>query len=408
MSVGASIPVVSAAAWRLFFGSGAFDCDFATINTTFRTTPHQHTPTLCLTNTSARPATPPSKLLHPLPSSSPLHPHPHTNTAPSFDLPPTARATPLPVGKGRTAQTSARTKKRKIAHVEGYGQDDTPKAFARLMAFSANGAAPAKPKKRSGLDDGLVQTKKQKRAAALAASSASNDQQQQQQQQQLAAKTAEAQAKAIPKIQPGESMAEFSQRVDAALPLAGISKTTKKITGGAPDRRITKHEKRLKRLQAGWREEEARIRDKEDEARELAEEDDDEAAALWEDKTADLDADTNKLRPNGKKAKKKPKRKMVVGEVDDSDDEWEKLQRRRDAQKQKGVHDVVSAPPTFTRVPREIFKVKNGAKVNVDNVPASAGSLRKREELGEERKTIIDTYRELMAKRKEGAKQEAK
>jgi hypothetical protein len=279
------------------------------------------------------------------------------------------------------------------------------------MAFSANGAAPAKPKKRSGLDDGLVQTKKQKRAAALAASSASNEQQQQQQQQQqkqLAAKTAEAQAKAIPKIQPGESMAEFSQRVDAALPLAGISKTTKKITGGAPDRRITKHEKRLKRLQAGWREEEARIRDKEDEARELAEEDDDEAAALWEDKTADLDADPNKLRPNGKKAKKKPKRKMVVGEVDDSDDEWEKLQRRRETQKQKGVHDVVSAPPTFTRVPREIFKVKNGAKVNVDNVPASAGSLRKREELGEERKTIIDTYRELMAKRKEGAKQEAK
>jgi hypothetical protein len=268
------------------------------------------------------------------------------------------------------------------------------------MAFSAKGAAPGKAKKRSGLDDGLVQTKKQKRAAALAASSASDEQ------KQLTTKTAEAEAKAIPKIQPGESMAEFSQRVDAALPLAGINKTTKKVAG-APDRRITKHEKRLKRLQAGWREEEARIRDKEDEARELAEEDEDEAAALWEDKTADLDEGT-KLRPNGKKAKKKTKRKMVVGEVDDSDDEWEKLQRRRESQKQKGVHDVVSAPPTFTRVPREIFKVKNGAKVNVNNVPTAAGSLRKREELGEERKTIIDTYRELMAQRKENAKSEAK
>jgi hypothetical protein len=75
---------------------------------------------------------------------------------------------------------------------------------------------------------------------------------------------------------------------------------------------------------------------------------------------------------------------------------------------QKNVHDVVAAPPTFTKVPREIFKVKNGAKVVVNNVPSAVGSLRKREELGEERKTIIDTYRELMAKRKEGAKQEAK
>jgi hypothetical protein len=266
------------------------------------------------------------------------------------------------------------------------------------MAFSARGAAPGQAKKRSGLDDGVVQTKKQKRAAALAATASAADE------AKLATKTAEADAKAVPKIQPGESMAEFSARVDAALPLAGITKTAKKIAG-APDHRVTKHEKRLKRLQAGWREEEARIRDKEDEERELAEEDDDEAAALWEDKTADFD-ESVKLRPNGKKAKKKTKRKMVVGEVDDSDDEWEKLQRSRKVQ--KNVHDVVAAPPTFTKVPREIFKVKNGAKVVVNNVPSAVGSLRKREELGEERKTIIDTYRELMAKRKEGAKQEAK
>jgi hypothetical protein len=33
----------------------------------------------------------------------------------------------------------------------------------------------------------------------------------------------------------------------------------------------------------------------------------------------------------------------------------------------------------------------------VGNVPNSVGSLRKREEIGEERKTIIDTYREMMA-----------
>jgi hypothetical protein len=65
------------------------------------------------------------------------------------------------------------------------------------------------------------------------------------------------------------------------------------------------------------------------------------------------------------------------------------------------LHDVVQAPPTFERVPREIFKVKNGAKVNVGNVPTSAGSLRKREELGAERQTIIDTYRKMMAAKRD-------
>jgi hypothetical protein len=63
---------------------------------------------------------------------------------------------------------------------------------------------------------------------------------------------------------------------------------------------------------------------------------------------------------------------------------------------------VVTAPPTFDRVPREVFKVKNGARVNVGNVPTSAGSLMRREQLGEERMTIIDTYRKLMAAKKEG------
>ncbi|KAJ4362519.1 hypothetical protein N0V83_010613 [Neocucurbitaria cava] len=298
-----------------------------------------------------------------------------------FDLPPTVRAAPLPVGKARTFNTAPKGKKRKIQHVEGYGADDTPKAFQRLMALSKGGV-----KKRSGLDDGHIKTKKQKKAEQKAIGDA--------EQENTSKSEVQAQPKAVLKIQPGESMAEFRARVDQALPLSGVAKAGKRVAG-VSDHRVTKHERRLKRLQKGWREEEARIREKEMEEKELAEEEQDELDAMWEDKKSDLPATTN-----GKKSKKKKnKRKLVVGEIDNnSEDEWEALKRNRD--ERKGLHDVVSAPPTFDKVPREIFKVKNGAGAKVGNVPNAAGSLRKREELGEERKTIIDTYRELMAAKK--------
>ena len=136
----------------------------------------------------------------------------------------------------------------------------------------------------------------------------------------------------------------------------------------------------------------------EQEALELAEEEEDETNALWEDKTADLPS----LHPaSSKKGKKKGRRKLVIGEVDDGrGDEWEQLKKKRE--ERKGLHDVVQAPPSFERIPREIFKVKDGAKVEVGNVPKAGGSLRKREELGVERQGIIETYRKLMAAKRDG------
>jgi hypothetical protein len=252
------------------------------------------------------------------------------------------------------------------------------------MAF-AQGTKP----KRSGLDDGLVKTKKQKKAEAAQKKTVDDD-----------AEKDNAGKSEVPKkdelrIQPGESMFEFRTRVDAALPLSGLSRSGKKIDG-VSDHRVTKHERRLKRLQKGWREEEARIRDKEAEERELAEEDEDEQKAMWEDKTVD---DSVQMVNGKKKKNKKSKRKLLAGEIDEnSEDEWAALQKSRT--QRKGLHDVVSAPPEFKKIPREIFKVRNGAGAKVGNVPNSAGSLRKREELGEERKTIIETYRELMAAKK--------
>lgn len=328
-----------------------------------------------------------------------IHPRSSTTllTAPSFDLPPNVRAAPLPVGKNRPA-TAPNSKKRKINHVQGYGTDDTPKAFARLMAYSKSG------KRRSGLDDG-AKPKKATKKPNEQAKQANAPQKAAAETEKADAPNSEEQVAQTLKIMPGESLSDFRQRVNQALPLSGVSKTGKK-TPGLGDHRVTKHERHLKRLQEGWRKEEARIREREQEAAELAEEENDELEAMWEDKTEDLPAGMK-----GKKGKKGKKR-LVVGEVDDGGDEWEALRRKREQQERgekegrkggvKGLNDVVQEPPNFQRIPREIFKVKNGAKVNVDNVPSAAGSLRKREELGAERQGIIETYRKLMAAKRDG------
>lgn len=310
----------------------------------------------------------------------------------SFDLPPTERAAPLPVRNAKTSNQNARpNKKRKINKsngiVGGYGADDTPKEFARLMAFKTTG------KRRKGLDDGRPskppsnsKPHSQKEIMATDTEPKETD-------------TVDSEAQDVNaslKIQPGERLSDFAARVNQALPLAGVKRTGKKVDG-MTEHRLTRHDKKLRKLQEGWRKEEARIREKEEEARELAEEEQDEIEAMWEDKTADLPSkSTAKTRKKAKKGKKK----LVIGEVDDGQDEWEALRKKR--QDKRGLHDVVQAPPQIDRVPREIFKVKNGAKVNVGNIPNAAGSLRKREELGEERQSIIDTYRKMMEAKRGG------
>jgi hypothetical protein len=261
------------------------------------------------------------------------------------------------------------------------------------MAFTKS----AKPR-RSGLDDGVVKSKKQKKLE-LQQQKDAEDTTEVSNADKPSAQQKPAKETPILKIQPGESMTQFRARVDAALPLSGISKSSKKIAG-VSDHRVTKHERKLKRLQKGWREEEARIRDKEMEERELAEEEDDEQAAMWEDKNSSPPPTSTRKQ----KASKKNKRKLVAGEVDNnSEDEFAALTRTRE--QRKGLHDVVSAPPTFTKVPREIFKVREGAGAKVGNVPGRVGSLRKREEVAEVRRGVIEEYRRVVAGRKEGRKE---
>ncbi|KAJ5740339.1 hypothetical protein N7493_000211 [Penicillium malachiteum] len=310
-----------------------------------------------------------------------------------FDLPPSMIAKPLPVrnqqakpkdGKkptqkpGETKQPEQAVSRRKNAK-----DNDTPKAFQRLMQYQTTGRrAP------SGLETGeKKENKKRKREAADA--DAKKDSQKKpatNKPEKTESTAAEEVKKVMPKILPGEKLSDFAARVDRALPLSAI---TKSAQGGVKvkDHKMTKHEKHLRRLQEGWRKDDARIKEKEQAEREEREfEMADELQMLkeWE---RDL---------RGGKAKKKNLRK---GDGDDDDpDPWAKL-KKKDKERQSNPFDVAQAPPTLAK-PREIFKVRGGAKVDVANVPNAVGSLRRREELAGERRNIVEEYRRLMAEKR--------
>lgn len=257
--------------------------------------------------------------------------------------------------------------------------DDTPKAFQRLMMFQQGKKLP------KGLDDGIKPTKKQKKAENAAKEG----------------KTAPAvnEKAVMPTIKPGEKLSDFSARVDAALPIAGLinksGKNGKDPLGLKVGR--TKTEKRMHRMYAEWRVEEEKIQDKRQEAREIAEEE-----ALDENGKVKVSwqMDDDEATSSKKKKGKGKKKKKAIGEIDDGDDDpWAVLRAKRGEAALK-VSDVYQAPPTFTKIPKEKFKVR-GARVDVEDVPRAAGSLRRREELGEVRKSVVEAYREMMQKNRE-------
>ena len=292
-------------------------------------------------------------------------PHKHKrrrlNDDADVDLPPSSIAKPLPVGKVRSKASNTSGK-----FQNAYKDNDTPRAFVRLMNFRKTGHG------MSGLDNGksTVTKSKSKGPSNTDATSNPNDE-----------------APQVPAILPGESISDFSARVDRTLPVTGLTTRGKKIEV-IPDHRVTKHERRLKRMQENWRKEDARLKAKAEEERELAEEEVAEERELWEERTREV------LARKGKKMK----RKLVVGEVpDDDDDPWAILKKK---DKPRALTDVVQAPPTFKSLPREKFKIRDGAKVDVADVPIKAGSLRRREELAETRKDVIARYRQMMNQRK--------
>lgn len=297
-------------------------------------------------------------------------PHKHTrdkskSDASFYDLPPTKTAHPLPVKKLTTTTSKSGTKPSKRKHAQM--QDDTPKAFTRLLGHY-------RPP-RSGLDDGIRRSKK-----ALKESKPDNT--------TLALAPA-----AVPTIQPREPLSSFAARVDAALPFSGLSRKS----GGAKKagrESQTKTERKMQKMQKEWREEDRRRKEK---LEEEGNEDVDEHGLDESMRTA-----TKGKRKGGKK---KRKRSGHGEERDDDDDPWAHIAAKRlegnDAKTASGsgaglvgLHDVVLAPPRFSRVPKgkEDFGIKEGV-----------GGLKRQQELSEARMTVVEGYRQMMReKRGEG------
>lgn len=292
----------------------------------------------------------------------------------SHDLPPTITARPLPVTKDsnkRVASAGPKSNKvrnRKRDGESGFNGDDTPKEFARLMRFQALGRFP------SGLDDGSKDrrnSKKRKQESNEDVSSATGP----------VAKAAN--ATEIPRILPGEKMSDFAARVNAALPVLGLAVKGRNNLLGIKERQ-TRLEKKMQKMQAEWRKEEQRRREK----REAEMEDRDED--IWID---DMPA-TDEHIPRKKKGKRNTTAKSEFDE-----DPWEQVKRARNEAPRK-LHDVVQAPPKLLNRPKQAFGVANGARVDVSEVPKSAGSLRKREELGLARRDVLESYRRMMEGRR--------
>lgn len=203
---------------------------------------------------------------------------------------------------------------------------------------------------------------------------------------------------ALPKILPGEKLSDFAARVDRTLPLSMMTKSSQPDGVKVRDHKMTKHEKHLRRLQAGWREEEARIREREEAEREERAGEMEEQLEILKEWEAEARGGKAKKKGTVPKKKKKSAEGGAEDSGDDDPDPWAKL-KKRDQERQTNPFDFAQAPPQLTK-PREIFKIRGGAKVDVANVPNSVGSLRRREELAGERRNIVEEYRRLMAEKR--------
>ena len=289
------------------------------------------------------------------------------------DLPPSTIAKPLPVNQHSSIPskktTSSTPRQRQVGRKgqdvkDGYQKDDTPKAFTRLLQLRSKGRYP------SGLDDGSTnRTKNKKRKHDIADDGP-------------ATTTGQPEVGRL-RILAGEKMSEFATRVNAALPLSGVAKRggrSKDVAGLKPNQ--TRLERKMQKMQREWRKEEERIQAKRIEQ--------------WEDRDDDdHDADLAGPEKFKKPGRRKGKRRRVSrgATEDDHDDPWEVVRLAR-GEPRRSLHDVVQAPPKFTH---RTFRVTDGARIEVKNIPKTAGSLRRREELGLARESVVEGYRRMMS-----------
>ncbi|KAL8670128.1 MAG: hypothetical protein Q9168_005310, partial [Polycauliona sp. 1 TL-2023] len=279
-------------------------------------------------------------------------PHKHRlkgNNASSHELPPTSIARPLPVSTAsKPRQQPHKTSKRK-----NDPSNDTPRAFTRLMNYTSTGH-----KLPRGLDDGTnpSATRKRKRGSNTEEIKAPTV-------QNVPDPSTKKPKPEIPKLLPGERMADYSARVDQALPIVGLVSKGKGAGGGAAaglKERQTKTERKMQRMQKEWREEDMRRKAKLQEAEEEAEEEEDE---------------------NGNGGRVADPWAVVAANRRREQEEKEKGESRGGL---VGLHDVVLAPPKFTKVPTKKLDVADVLK---------KGGLKRQVELSEARTSVIEGYR---------------
>ncbi|OCT45223.1 putative urease accessory protein [Cladophialophora carrionii] len=307
-------------------------------------------------------------------------PHKHKrkrdDDASNYDLPPTQRAKTLAVHqKADPIFTSDIERKRrrgerkqKKEHQKNqYREDDTPKAFKRLLAFQDG------KRIRSGLDDGTAPSKKRRKGDAKSNSTSTSEP------TSIAPAQFSAGGHAGPKsndgaalaadrapslkIKPNESLSSFSARVDQSLPLTSVAKHKTKLAQIAGLEKIktplSKHNKRLARMQKEWRNTEQKLKAKEEEL------DDELADKREEDHLVWLGAGVDPSNPLGKKRRKKGAGK----DVDDADP-WKILEKKRREEgelRQRSLQDVVTAPPVLKPL-KNIFKDKS-LRVGITGTP---------------------------------------
>ncbi|MCJ1465756.1 hypothetical protein MMC07_004375 [Pseudocyphellaria aurata] len=322
-----------------------------------------------------------------------------------YDLPPTTIAHPLPVLKTATPQTKLSTAEfrhsLKPRWKQGLG-DDTPRAFTRLMNPQTTGWKPSK-----GLDDGDSASKKRKR------STESN----------TTATTPAEPGSVVPTILPTEPLSVFSARVDAAIPVSGLARSKhSSVTVVGPRERQTKMEKRMQKMQAEWREAAAKRKDKLAEEEEV--EENEGGDGFGDGKGFGVSGSgkaRRKIKIKGKTKRRKASATTGDDEIVDYDDSWAAIvakqlgNRSNTASRSRsaglvGLHDVVLAPPKFSEILKGKLMAENtsfGGARHVRSVSKKASTigLKKQEELGEARRSVVEAYRRIMNERREEDKQ---
>ncbi|KIW64630.1 hypothetical protein PV04_09553 [Phialophora macrospora] len=286
------------------------------------------------------------------------HKHKRDGDDPSnYDLPPTHRAKTLAVHKKtdpiftsdieKKQKREARKQKREQQQSKQYRDDDTPKAFKRLLAFQDG------KRIRSGLDDGKAAPSKKRRKVDSDSTSTLNVKPNDETTLSTSTAASAPPATTSLKIKPHESLSSFSARVDQSLPLSSVPRHKTKLAQIAGLEKVktplTKHNKRLARMQKEWRNTEQKLKAKEEEVA------DERADKREEDQLVWLGAGVDPSNPTGKK-----KRKRGGKDVEDVDP-WKVLEKKRREEgelRQRSLQDVVTAPPVLKPL-KNIFKDKS-------------------------------------------------